>query len=65
MPENQGCSRAARILRQRPGWECGSEAYRISIKDDELRYTGMSGARGAAMRGGTIMRKVPADYRLP
>jgi hypothetical protein len=42
-----------------PGYECGSEAYRISIKDDELRYTGMSG------RGATTMRKVAADYRLP
>src|SRR5262249_41276475 len=49
-----------RVCKQNPpGYECGSEAYRISIKDNELRYTGMSG------RGATTMRKVAADYRLP
>jgi len=43
-----------------PGWECGSEAYRISIKDNELRYSSMGKGRGS-----TTMRKVAADYRLP
>jgi len=50
-----------RVCKQNPpGYECGSEAYRVSIKDDELRYTGMSGGRGSS-----TMRKVAADYRLP
>jgi len=43
-----------------PGWECDSEAYRISIKDNELRYSSMGKGRGS-----TTMRKVAADYRLP
>src|SRR5262245_10146225 len=37
-----------------------AEVYRISIKQDEVRYTAMSGGQRA-----TTMRKVPADYRLP
>jgi len=43
-----------------PGYECGSEAYRISIKDNELRYSSMGKGRGS-----TTMRKVASDYRLP
>jgi len=43
-----------------PGWECESEAYRISIKDNELRYSGMGKGRVS-----TKLRKVAADYRLP
>jgi len=42
-----------------PGYECGSEAYRIKIEQNELSYSGMSG------RGAITMRKVAADYRLP
>jgi len=50
-----------RVCKQNPpGWECGSEAYRISIKGNELSYSSMG--RG---RGSTTMRKVAADYRLP
>ena len=43
-----------------PGYECGSEAYRISIKDSELHYSGLGKGRGS-----TTMRKVASDYRLP
>jgi hypothetical protein len=46
--------------RNPPGWECGSEAYRISIKENELSYSSMGKGQGS-----TTMRKVAADYRLP
>jgi uncharacterized protein DUF1266 len=50
-----------RVCKQNPpGWECGSEAYRISIKENELSYSSMGKGRGS-----TTMRKVTADYRLP
>jgi Protein of unknown function (DUF1266) len=50
-----------RVCKQNPpGWECGSEAYRISIKEDELHYSSMGKGQGS-----TTMRKVAADYRLP
>jgi hypothetical protein len=50
-----------RVCKQNPpGWECGSEAYRISIKENELHYSSMGKGQGS-----TTMRKVAADYRLP
>ena len=43
-------------------YECTSEAYRISVKDNELSY---SARRRGPVIGATTMRKVAADYRLP
>jgi hypothetical protein len=42
-----------------PGYQCEKDAYRISIDQGELRYSGMRGGLG------TTMRKVSTDYRLP
>jgi hypothetical protein len=41
------------------GYQCEKNAYRISIDQGEMRYTGMRGGAGFTMR------KVSADYQLP